>query len=654
MKKILLTILCAVNSINGISQIANFVWAKAIGGTSFSAGNSVKVDASGNVYTTGYFTGITDFDPSAATFTLSSFGGSYDAFISKLDAAGNFVWAKQLGGAFNDDGLSIALDASGNIYTTGVFRETADFDPGVGTFTLASTAVGDVDIFVSKLDASGNFVWAKHLGGGSFDEARSIHVDAVGNIYTTGSFNGIADFDPGATTFNLNAVGMGDIFISKLDAAGNFVWAKRMGGTSSQEGRSISVDASGNVYTAGYFYGVADFDPGVGTYTLSSVGLSDDAFVSKLDASGNFVWAVQLGDLASDYANSIAVDAMGDIIVAGSFAATTDFDPSASTYTLSSLGNSDGFFLKLSASGTFIWAKQIGGSTTVTTAKSIAVDPVGGLYATGFLDGTADFDPGAGSFTLASNGLKDVFILKLNAGGTFVWAKQFGSIVNDQGFAVVVDASDNVYTTGSFAGTVDFDPSPTGTFTLTSAWNGDVFIHKMLQCEAPLPPNNTTPLANQIICSNNAAVLMVTGAGTINWYTSPTSTLSTGAGTTYTTSLLSEGIYTYYAEAFSCAASILRTAITVTVSACTGLSDLKNAKNLMLNIYPNPSNGIFQIDAEEMNGLTITDAIGTIVLKQKVTSGKNAIDLSNCANGIYFLQMLKDGEVECTHKIVKQ
>jgi hypothetical protein len=157
---------------------------------------------------------------------LLAFIGCYTpAKAQNLD----FAWAKGIGATDGDDrAYSIAVDAAGNVYTTGYFEGTADFDPSAGVFNL--TSAGSVDIFVSKLDASGNFVWAKAMGGTSIDQATSIAVDASNNVYTTGYFYNTADFDPSAGVANLTSAGSGDIFVSKLDASGNFVWAKAMGG----------------------------------------------------------------------------------------------------------------------------------------------------------------------------------------------------------------------------------------------------------------------------------------------------------------------------------------------------------------------------------------------------------------------------------------
>ena len=368
--------------VSKLDASGNFVWARAMGGTGAAGtGFSIATDASGNVFTTGEFVGTFDFDPSAATFTLTSTSpGSVDVFVSKLDPAGNFVWARAMGGSNPDRGESIATDASGNVFTTGYFSgpAAADFDPGPATFNL--TSAGSVDIFVSKLDAAGNFVWAKALRGPSLEVGNSIATDASGNVFTTGYFRGTTDFDPGAATFNLIPAGSEDIFISKLDASGNFVWARAMGGTGSDVGRSIATDPSGNVLTTGLFNLTADFDPGAATFTLTASAGLQRIFVSKLDASGNFVWAGALGGANGDTGESIATDASGNVFTTGTFIGATDFDPGASIFTLSSTaGSSDIFISKLDASGNFVWAGAMGGSSGGDVGESITTDVSGNV-----------------------------------------------------------------------------------------------------------------------------------------------------------------------------------------------------------------------------------------------------------------------------------
>ena len=269
---------------------------------------------------------------------LAFFGLSHNANAQALQ------WAKSMGGAYNVYAISIALDGSGNVYTTGSFEGTVDFNPGAGFYNLTS---GIKSIFISKLDAFGNFVWAKAMGAVSGDgQSRSISLDASGNVYTTGSFMGTVDFDPGAGVANLTPSGIYDIFISKLDASGNFVWAKAMGGTGSESvGGSIALDGSGNVYTAGSFLGTVDFDPGAGLANLTSAGYGD-IFISKLDASGNFVWANAMGGSGGEESYSIALDGSGNVYATGVFSDTADFDPGAGVANLTSAGGLDIFVAK--------------------------------------------------------------------------------------------------------------------------------------------------------------------------------------------------------------------------------------------------------------------------------------------------------------------
>lgn len=399
--------------------------------------------------------------------------------LSQAICAQTFDWVKTFGGTNADYGQCIAVDGTGNIFTTGMFRGTVDFDPGAGIFNL--TSVGIDDIFISKFDASGNFLWAKRFGDSDYSVVRSIAVDNEGNVYTTGRFQGTGDFDPGTGTFNItstivNNLPVIDVFITKLDASGNFIWAKRLGGTGDDEVYSITVDGSANVYTTGAFEETADFDPGTGTFNLIAFGGSYDIFVSKLDVSGNFDFAVSLGGNGLDIGRSLAVDDSGNVYYTGEFQGTVDINPGGGTLNFTSNGGKDVFISKLNAFGVFVWAKQIGG-TSLDEGRSIALDNSGNVYTNGIFSGTVDFDPGVGTVNLLSTGINDVFISKLDGSGNFVWAKQFDVDLFD-GKSLVLDGGGNVYTTGSFTGTVDFNPGA-GTSNLFSVGQEDAFISKL-------------------------------------------------------------------------------------------------------------------------------------------------------------------------------
>ena len=397
MKKIFLIIICFVATTLVSAQTPTLQWAKSMGGTSYDQGLSIAVDAAGNVYTTGSYTGTVDFDPGAGIFYLTS-NGVTDIFVTKFDVSGNFVWAKSIGGTAADRGNGIVIDSGGNILLTGYFGRTVDFDPNGGIDSL--TSVGSYDIFISKLNSSGNLLWAKDMGGLNNDWANSITVDSTGNVYTTGYFEGTSDFDPGIGIFNLIVSGPSEaIFVSKLDSSGNFVWAKSFGGYNQAIGQSITTDASENVYTTGYFRGTIDFDPGSGVYNLTSG--PQDIFISKLDAVGNFVWAKNIGGetgAGPDYGISVAVDKYGNVFSTGFFQGTVDFDPGAGTDSLTAIF-SNIYISKLDASGNFVWAKSIG-DTTGGEGYSIVLDAVGDIYIGGAYYGTIDFDPRSGNFNL--------------------------------------------------------------------------------------------------------------------------------------------------------------------------------------------------------------------------------------------------------------
>jgi hypothetical protein len=567
-QKLLLTgYLCAMLSC-AKAQTPHFQWAKNMGGVSSCEGFSIASDASGNTYTTGHFLGTADFDPSVSTFNMTVAGaGGSDVFISKLDASGNFVWAKQLGSTMSDCGNAIAVDKKGNVYTTGYFAGTVDFDPGAGTYNL--TATGSSNMFISKLDSAGNFIWAKSIVGAGTCIGNAIAVDTLGNVYTTGPFTSTIDFDPGTATLNMTATGAKDVFISKLDTAGNLVWAKQIGGDGITVPNAIAVDNSGNVYTTGFFYSTVDFDPGAGVSNLTAVGYND-IFVSKLDNAGNYVWAKQFGGSSYELGFGIAVDQSNNIYTTGYFYNTVDFDPNAGTYNMTNTGTYDMFISKLDAVGNFIWAKQFGG-TLYAEGHSIKTDASGNVYTTGLFQGSIDFDPSSSAYNLVSVGSYDIFISKLDPAGNFVWAKGMGGAAEDYGHCITVDPSENVYTTGSFLRTVDFDPDA-GVYNLTpTGSSSDIFVHKISQ--------------------NTTGIMSPPGVA-------------------------------------------------------------------MGNIYPNPTDGIIQIETSAASNndieIQVFNSLGKMLINEHVkNSGLVSLNLNQYNSGLYFIKVMSNNEVLIQKSIVK-
>ena len=450
----------------------------SMGGSLGSSGLAIALDGSNNIYIGGNFDGMVDFDPGLGVANRTGKGHG-DIFICKLDSSGNFLWVGTMGDINFDTVSSIAVDASGNVYMTGTFDGTVDFNPGGGTFNIMSE--GNGDIFVSKLSSTGNFLWATSFGTPNFDFGTGIALDALGNVYTTGLFQGTADFDPGGGVFNLTIAGSGDVFISKLDSSGNFVWAKSIGGVDLELATGIALDASGNVHTTGTFQGTVDFDPGKGIANLNTAGLPDiylDIFVSKLDSSGNFIWARAMGGTSANGSLAVAVDSSGNVYTMGHFAGTADFDPGKGLAILVSTGADDIYLSKLDSSGNFVWVRALGG-TSDKFPSGILADSSGSLYTVGSFQGTVDFDPGPGSAVFTSAGSEDLFVHKLTASGDFAWVKIVGGTGIDRASGIALDSSGNDYITGGFGGMVDFDPG-VGVANLTSLGPSDIFVSNLI------------------------------------------------------------------------------------------------------------------------------------------------------------------------------
>lgn len=488
----------------------NLQWARGVGSTGDDSGYKIVVDVNGNSYTIANFTSSIDADPGSGVQTLNSAGGR-DIVILKLDAAGNYQWSKRIGGNQDDRGINILLDPSGFIYVIGEFTGTVDLDPGPGVFTRSAS--GYTDFFILKLDLAGNFVWAVGLGGTSIDSGQHLYQDANGNIYASGFFGSTTDFDPGPANFYMNGYSSG--FLLKLDGSGNFVWAKSFGDNTNVG--EIVVAQNGEVFLTGIFRLTPDLDPGPSTYYLTASGWVD-IFVEKLDSLGNLDWVSHVGGQNWDISNGMTSDAVGNLYVTGYFQSTVDFDPGPSTYLVAGPGSYDAFVLKLSPAGNFIWVKTWG-STQGEIGYDIELDANSDLYVVGYFEDTLDFDPGPGTFDLPCKGLADIFVQKLDTSGAFINAMGLGGTADDIGTSIQVLNNNNIFLTGYFGGTADFDPGP-GISNMAAVGNRDIFIAKIGQCT----PTNSTITATAC-----------------NSYTAPDGQVHTNSGTYIATILNSVG-----------------------------------------------------------------------------------------------------------------
>ncbi|MGB3076609.1 MAG: hypothetical protein WBB36_14875, partial [Chitinophagales bacterium] len=321
-----------------------------------------------------------------------------------------------------------------------------------------------------------DFGWAIRQSGSDAEAVYQVAEDAAGNIYEAGNFWSTVDFNPSAATFNLTSAGLTDNFICKLDVSGNFLWAKRVGGTGYDNASNICVDVNNTIYTGGKFQNTVDFDPSPATYNLTAAG-GDEAFIAAYSTDGHLLWASKFGSTGADFIEGL-VQQDGFVYATGYFQGTVDFDPGTGVYNLSATGADATFFLKLDTAGNFIWAKSISGTSSIL-AFDIDVDVTGNVIAGGEFWGTCDFNPGTGiQSKSATNFSSDAFLLKLDANGNFVWVDIFNGNNDEWVKSIDLHSNGDVGVCGVFQGTTDFSPGA-GTYNLTSNGNYDVFIARM-------------------------------------------------------------------------------------------------------------------------------------------------------------------------------
>jgi len=409
--------------IQKLGSNGNLIWVRQIDFTN-GRPRQLFVSPAGRICVTGSFKDSVDIDPGPGVHMLYSNGGS-DAFILKLSANGNFIWAKSFGGPEDDAVMDIVTDAQGNVYSHGSFKDTVDFDPGPGTFYYGTPYnafnLAIPSAFIQKLDINGNFIWAKVFivtGENGVCRGNLIDLDSSDNIVCAGFFSGKIDFDPGAGSY-ITPSGANGGYIVKLDSSGNFNWLKFSQHLPNTWGyydpHALKTDRYNNVYTTGIFSGNVDFDPGPDTLLLSV-----STFIQKYDENGNFLWAKSYG-----YGNE---------------------------------------------------------------PLSLSVDTFGNIYSTGFFEDSTDLDPGPDTLIFHTNGLYSptygTYLQKLNSNGNLIWAGILqGNLGGSGGNDIFVDNNSNVFVAGSYGGTVDFDPG-SGIHNKTSVSNGDAaYILKLSQCK---------------------------------------------------------------------------------------------------------------------------------------------------------------------------
>lgn len=460
-------------------QVVESLFIKSAGGATIDTGRSIAIDEEGNIYVTGEFNTQATFD----NVTLVS-AGSLDVFIAKYDPSGNLVWAKRAGGTNPDMAYGIAV--SGNdVYITGHFMSTANFNSPSSTGINEISSEGNKDIFIAKYNTNGEFKWAKRAGGASFDNAYGIAASGNG-IYIAGVFENTANFNTPSVTGSNEVLSAGgkDVFIAKYNNDGDFQWVKRAGGVDDDNAFAIAaIDTE--VYVVGMFEGALNFNtPSVfGSNEIISAGFQD-VFIAKYNSDGDFQWARRAGGILSDKAKGIAVSDSSVYVVGGIRDIANFNTPSASgnNELITASSSYDIFLAKYNSAGDFQWAKQAGGIGS-DIAHSVAVSG-SDIYITGEFSDTFNFNtPSAlDGNEISATGATDIFIARYNNAGDFQWAKRGGGTYLDISYGIAVSKND-VCVTGQFWGEADFNtPSATGTNVIITEENdADIFIAKYVQ-----------------------------------------------------------------------------------------------------------------------------------------------------------------------------
>jgi len=539
-------------------------WAFNIGGISGTPdddrGQAVKVGPNGNVYVTGHFSGTMDIDPGPGVYNITS-NGLLDIFLACYSPTGGFQWGFGIGGGNNDIGVKVDVDPFDNVVICGIYQNSADFDPGVGTAILVSTGgTGSTYLgegFVAKYSSTGVFQWAKSLGGPTvYDYADALGTDALGCVYVAGEYNGSMTISP-TITFSSAATGTG--YLIKYDAAGNLVWGHSFGEagiTAVSTGARDLIVGGQYVYLAGHYMGTANFNTwGAPALLTTTGGASDvDGFLAKYDTAGNFVYVRSLGGAGlSDEGSGVRLDAAGNIFISGwTNSANMIFDPtSPGTSTVTAPGgggNNDFFVARYTNGGAYVWGHVYG--NTGDDFNRSGLDLFGSsIYLTGWFNGTVDFNPSATVNNLVSSGLSDIYLARYDLDGNYICAFRVGTAaINDQGYAVGHSATGEIYTTGEFGGTAtDFDPSA-GTIPLTTHGGTDIYLGKYDVCGSLIAATcDSIGLVDTVkVCTGDTVTLSATIFGTnplISKIWSPATGLSS---TTITNPILTSSSSGYY------------------------------------------------------------------------------------------------------------
>lgn len=417
---------------------------------------AVAVEPSGGFVIAGVAEGVTEgFDVTTGKLLLR-----------RYDASGALLWSRSSGDGAYATARGVAIDPSGNIFVIGEFTGGLD----IGDGKSVSVGVGDIDVFLAKLDGNGVAQWIKSWGDTEVQVGLGVAADAQGNALITGGYRGGINFGGGGSCNVGASAGNSDTFVAKIGPTGSCTWGRRLGDGADQVARAIAVTPEGDAVVAGYFAGTMDFG-GAGN-ALTSAGLAD-AFIAKIPAAGgNAIWVRRFGDAQDQVATGLAVDPQGNIALVGAYRGTIDLGNGPFTNADTTFTTDDVFVAKLAPTGAAVWSKGFGDDRD-QYATAVTIDAGGHVTVGGMLWGNINLGGGVLSNFDATDTTADIFLAKLGSGdGKHLWSRRHGDAAEQRVRAAGVDAMGNLVIAGGFRGGLGFGV-PVGVLASTGGY--DVF-----------------------------------------------------------------------------------------------------------------------------------------------------------------------------------
>ncbi len=370
-----------------------------------------------------------------------------------------------------DHPYSIVVDGCSNKYVFGLFSGIKDFDPGSGRAMLTSDR--DSASYFVKFSPEGEFRWVTAWCDDPVGGISSAAFDTDCNIYLVGNFTDTVDFDPGRREFVRNSNGKPDSYLVKLNSRGKFEWACTWGNDGWDEASGVAVDDDGNIFIISRIWQTFDFTASDGKIRNIAKGGGKSCLI-KIDADGNFQ-DVYRWDACEP--KDVAVDSDGFVYIAGDFGlgsaldfglGMVDFAPGPEVEERKPMSSFNGYLLKLSPEGDFVWVKTwvVPG---VMYVFGVAIDNEDNVYIVGEQPNYISIDPDSEDELFVSREMYHTYLINMDTDGVFQWARTWSSADWLAAERIYVDDEGTLYIIGDFSGTVDFDPGPEAAMVSTAA-----------------------------------------------------------------------------------------------------------------------------------------------------------------------------------------